>query len=130
MEFRPLGAWADEGHLAFKNVPNLGKFIQPGLAEKSAHSCNPRIVFGRPNCAGGLFCVLAHSSKFNHIKGSAGLAYPTLPIKHWPCRGGSDRNHDEREQNKSNNTDNHRGDEICAAFENLISPLIAFIEIF
>lgn len=42
---RANGAGADQAHVAFEDAPELGKFIQAELAQKSPHGCDTGIVF-------------------------------------------------------------------------------------
>src|SRR5215472_11818085 len=39
------GTGADERHFAAQNVPELGQFIEAGLAQESTQRCHARIIF-------------------------------------------------------------------------------------
>ena len=40
-ELRPLGAWADEGHLAAQHIPELRQLVDVGAAEEPTHGRDP-----------------------------------------------------------------------------------------
>src|SRR5690348_13284492 len=56
-ELRAFRARADQTHVTFEDVPELGNFIQARLPQEMTYLCNARVVLAGPDCAGKLFGI-------------------------------------------------------------------------
>lgn len=62
------GPGADDGHIALQDVVNLWKLIQGSFSKKPADPCDATIRVFQKVCRGVLWCVGAHSAKFQNHK--------------------------------------------------------------
>ena len=60
-EYRPLRSGPHEGHVTVENVPDLGQFVEGGLAQKPADPESPWIIDGGQNRARLTLRRLHHS---------------------------------------------------------------------
>src|SRR3546814_12484383 len=70
---------ADEGHLAFQDVPELRQFVQPGPAQKAANRRNPLLI--RKKLAARIAGV-PHRTKLDELERHAVLTRPPLADKY------------------------------------------------
>src|ERR1019366_9044422 len=116
-ELGALGAGADDGHLAFEDVEELGQLVEADGAKKAADFGDAGIVLLCPYGAGGEFGVDAHGTELVHgeeraIETDAGLA-----VEHGS--GGGEADGEGGEQNKRGAEDN--GDD---GHEHIRNPLV------
>src|SRR3546814_20101512 len=74
---------ADEGHLAFQDVPELRQFVQPGPAKKAANRGNPLVV--RKKLAARIAGV-TNRTKLDEMERSAVLTSPQFKAKNRAAR--------------------------------------------
>src|SRR6266851_4562352 len=86
---------ANEGHVSFEYINNLGQLIQAHLAENLASRCDARIVRVCRRSA-VLRSIHIHAPKFQHIEALTMMPNAPLTKKDWPLRGMLDPNCDDQ----------------------------------
>src|SRR3546814_3001266 len=86
---------ADEGHLAFQDVPELRQFVQPGPAQKAANRGNPLVV--RKKLAARIAGV-THRTKLDELERRAVLTRPPLAEKYRAARRDQDADTDKQDK--------------------------------
>ena len=73
-------AWADQAHVATKNVQDLGQFIDPRLAQDSAERSHP-VCFERVVGAACHLCDRQHCTQLQRHEGAAIAPHAGLHIE-------------------------------------------------
>src|SRR4051794_22265331 len=77
---RTLGPGPDDAHLAAEDVPKLRNLVPAGSPEDATDSRDARVASGGIHGHAGLG-VRDHRPKLHHLKWSAALTAPNLPVK-------------------------------------------------
>src|SRR5208282_565063 len=80
-EIGPLGARADDTHVAFEDVEELGQFIEVRFAQEGADPGPARIVVGGPAGVALFAAADAHGAEFEHAEDAPVEAYAILNKK-------------------------------------------------
>ena len=86
MNLWPLGARADEAHVAPHDIPELRELVEAHPAKESADPRHPRVAVLRPHGARARFGVNAHRAELVEREHPAAFANPALVIEHWSRR--------------------------------------------
>ena len=128
-ELRTFRAWADETHVAAKDIPELWQFVEARAPQVIADPGAAGIAGHRPDRAQIAFRVGMHGANFQDRKATASESNAHLPVKHRPAVGeaNGDRNcgkkrreHDQR-AGRQRNVDysfcktGHAGDRLMPA---------------
>ena len=100
-KFGALRPGADKPHIAAQNVPELGNFIESGLAHESTKRCDPGIILGCPNSS-CCFSILAHGAKLVGGELASAVADAGLIEAPRTRRGEPDRQDDEGYEGQAN----------------------------
>lgn len=63
-----LGAGTDEGHIATKHIPQLGKLVQVVLTQELAHTGEPHVLTARIECGAVLLGIEPHATELVNIE--------------------------------------------------------------
>ena len=75
-----FGAWADDGHGAAEDVPELGYLVEADFAHEASEGCDAGVVvFAQGGAA--LFGVDVHGAEFVHAEGSSVVADAFLGVE-------------------------------------------------
>src|SRR6266511_1670336 len=86
---------AHETHLTPQYIDQLRQLIQVRLPQPPPDRSDPRVIFRRPNRAGGLLGILDHAAKLKHDKSTTVQAHALLSVKYRPTGGALNRDGDE-----------------------------------
>jgi hypothetical protein len=71
-----VGSWTNDAHLSNKNVQELGKLVQVGIAQETADARDAGVIFRR--LFGISFRVNVHGPEFQARERTTQEAYPAL----------------------------------------------------
>ncbi len=117
-----LGARTDEAHLADQHVPQLGQFVQLGIAQPLPQRSDASVVppgDGRTLITGGFF---AHGAELEDLEGTPAHAHARTAVKDGTGRIAFDHSPQQEEEGREQEQSEPGGDDIHEALEEVREP--------
>ena len=115
-EFRAFRARSDEAHFPFEHVPQLGQFVDAGLADDFPHLGDARVGFHGPDSTVFLG-VGTHGAEFVDGEILPEQAHATLPVNDGAGRFHTDGNGGEKHDGRCADQQAERGEQVESPFE-------------
>ncbi len=110
-------AGADDAHVAFEDIDELGQLVDFGFAQETAHRQHPRIPAGRVQSAAQVRTRLEHGGEFPDVEGGVVQTDPLLEIKNLMLAGEAEDEADGQQQGRKHQQRQGGEKDVEEAFE-------------
>ena len=92
-DFGPFRSWPYDGHIALKDVQELGKFVEANGSDDAAHFGNTGVIVSGGEAGDAVFFrIHAHASEFQYVEFFSVLGQPPLAVEDAAAVSGLDGN--------------------------------------
>lgn len=121
-----FGAWADQAHVAFQDVDELGEFVQAGFSQERADLCSSGVGVC---CPGSIFfCVLPHAAEFQHLEFFFLVADSCLFEKDRTGAGSFDTDGDDQKKRAEDDEADDADDEIKGSLQDCPAEILQAVD--